>query len=520
MNPKSENNMEEVLIKIRYEFGMQTMANGKMLISVFNDISQVKQDQRLIRYLVESGCHTDLLGARELSLAMQQARLQQTVKKLCAETLISEEAALRVCTAFWNAILGSYQIRITETEIPIQSVQDTSVPEPVCAVEPTAEVLQKPQPQQSVARESEERESEEREEKKQTSIFVPMAVLTMFMLTLMIICIGLFGDTSSGKENAHTAATEATPEQVSLSEYIQRTQSENGSRVLQEDPMQYNLDENGYLKTFPVFGTDLMRDQVASVTFLDTLADAPEKVVDLSAARDGSVLSWIVPNGNLFDLYIAAEGGVKAPANSSGLFAYYSNATSISFNNSFDTSGAVYLDQMFYGCSSLKNVDLGGMDTGSTELMSFFFSGCASLTTVDVSHFDTSNVRDFAFMFSDCTALTSLDVRNFDTSKAEDMAGMFSSCWFLQELDLSGFHTGNVTDMSFMFSNCVKLAELNISSFDTSSVTDMRYMFYSTEKLQNLNLSGFDVSQVTKYDNFMKSGAKINGRSWEKFFRN
>ena len=511
--------MEEVLIKIRYEFGMQTMANGKMLISVFNDISQVKQDQRLIRYLVESGCHTDLLGARELSPAMQQARLQQTVKKLCAETLISEEAALRVCTAFWNAILGSYQIRITETEIPIQSVQDTSVPEPVCAVEPTAEVLQKPQPQQSVARESEERESEEREEKKQTSIFVPMAVLTMFMLTLMIICIGLFGDTSSGKENAHTAATEATPEQVSLSEYIQRTQSKNGSRVLRADPFQFSLDENGRLATYPAFGTNLMRDQVASITFLNTLKDAPDEVVDLSEAKDGSVQSWIVPNGNLFDLYIAAEGGVKAPVDSSGLFALYVNASSISFNNSFDTSSAASMHMMFYECGALTELDLSGMETGNAKTMDFLFSGCKQLTTLDVSHFDTANVTSFSDMFAECSGLKTLAVDNFNTSRAENMAAMFSGCLALEKLDLSGFQTSNVENMSFMFAYCTNLTDLNISSFDTSSVTDMRYMFYSTEKLQNLDLSGFDVSHVTKYDNFMKTGIKINGRPWEHLFK-
>lgn len=508
MNNIPDKNMETILKEIKELRGLDGLSNGRVLVSLFSDLSQDKKDLRLIRYLVESGCHTDLLGARELSAAMRQARLQQTVTKLCAETLVSEDAARQVCTAFWNAVYGPVVVYKQE-ERKIQASPQKPEPQVLPDLPPDKINLMPPK-----------RENAENNEKTSKSKWVITLIAVAALLAVILLPGLLKKDAATPAAQMQENASQAAPEEISLSEYIQRTQSENGSRVLMEDPMQYNLDENGYLKTFPVFGTDLMRDQVASVTFLDTLKDAPSEVVDLSAARDGSVQSWIVPNGDLFDLYIAAEGGVKAPENSSGLFAQYAYATSISFNNCFDTSGAIYLDQMFYGCSSLKNVDLKGIDTGNAEIMSFLFSGCASLTSVDVSHFHTGNVRDFSFMFSDCTALTALDVSSFDTSKAEDMAGMFSSCWFVEKLDLSGFHTGNVTDMSFMFSNCINLAELNVSSFDTSSVTDMRYMFYSAEKLQNLDLSGFDVSKVTEYDSFMKSGAKINGYPWEKMFAN
>lgn len=508
MNNIPEKNMETVLKEIKELRGLEGLSNSRVLVSLFSDLSTDKKDLRLIRYLVESGCHTDLLGARNLSPAMQQARLQQTVNKLCAETLVSEEAARQVCTAFWNTVFGSSHTVITKPGTACDAAEKVSVSEPISSAEPEVKV-----PEQHL-----HRPSEKTEEKQESSILIPMAILLTVVCMLMFFLVSIFSDTSDGQVNANTAAKEAATEQVSLSEYTQRTQSKNGSRVLMEDPMQYNVDENGYLETFPVFGTDLMRNQVASVTFLNTLKDAPDTVVDLSAARDGSVQSWIVPNGNRFDLYIAAEGGVKAPANSSGLFAYYDGATSISFNNSFDTSGAVYLDQMFYGCSSLKNVDLSGIDTENAETLDFFFAGCAGLTTVDVSSFDTANVTGFSFMFDECTGLKTLDVTNFNTSKAVDMAGMFSNCWFLEKLDLSNFHTENVTDMSFMFSNCVKLTDLNISNFDTASVTDMTYMFYDTKNLQNLDLSGFDVSNVTEHKGFMKDGMKINGQPWEKLF--
>lgn len=509
----AEKNMETVLKEIKELRGLEGLSNGRVLVSLFSDLSSDKKDLRLVRYLVESGCYTDLLEARNLSPAMQQARLQQTVKKLCAETLIGEEAAQKVCNTFWNAVFGINPNIITKPEIPSPPVRETAVPEPVASFEPKVS---------NVVEEPKKLETQNllpvKEQKKSTTILIVSVLLLILILPIALFFTAFYVDTADDKAEVQTEDTEATREQISLSEYIQRTESKNGSRVLLEDPMQYNRDENGHLKTFPVFGTDLMRNQVASVTFLNTLKDAPDTVVDLSAARDGSVQSWIVPNGNRFDLYIAAEGGVKAPANSSGLFAYYDGATSISFNNSFDTSGAVYLDHMFYGCSSLKNVDLSGIDTENAETLDFFFAGCAGLTTVDVSSFDTANVTGFSFMFDECTGLKTLDVTNFNTSKAVDMAGMFSGCWFLEKLDLSNFHTENVTDMSFMFCNCVKLTDLNISNFDTASVTDMTYMFYDTKNLQNLDLSRFDVSNVEEYEGFMKDGEMVNGRPWEKLF--
>ena len=114
--------MEAVLTRIRSEFGLKTMANGKTLISVFCDLSQVKQDQRLLRYLVEVDGHKALLEIEKLSPAMQQTRFQQTVNKLCTEMLVSEEAARQVCTAFCNAVYGSSAV-----STPPQSSEKESV---------------------------------------------------------------------------------------------------------------------------------------------------------------------------------------------------------------------------------------------------------------------------------------------------------------------------------------------------------------------------------------------------------
>ena len=518
--------MEEVFREIQSLKGLDGLSNGRVLVSLFSDLSTDKKDLRLVRYLVESGCHKDLLEARELSPAMQQARLQQTINKLSAETLISDEAAQQVCQAFWNVACGAIsppdQNTLPKKEEPqLQEPRKNQVPS-TPEIKPAilnAKTESAPRKEEHTIRmAAEQPESSEKHAGAIKPKIIVAVLLLILVLPVVLFFTAFYVDTAEDTSDTQAAVTEETPEEISLSEYIQRTESKNGSRVLRADPFQYNLDENGRLATYPAFGTNLMRDQIVSVTFLNTLKDAPAEVVDLSEANDGSVQSWVVPNGDLYDLYIAAEGGVKAPIDSSGLFALYVNATSISFNNSFDTSNAVSMYMMFYECNSLIEVDLRGMDTENANAMDFFFDGCKQLTTVDISHFDTSAVTSFAYMFADCSSLKTIAVDNLDTSKAEYMAGMFSGCSGLEKLDLSTFDTASVTDMSFMFDTCTNLTQLDISSFDTSSVTDMRYMFYGATKLQNLDLSGFDVSNVTDYERFMKDGMKINGRPWEQLF--
>lgn len=522
MNPKHENNMETVLTRIRSEFGLRTMANGKTLISIFCDLSQVKQDQRLLRYLVEVDGHKALLEMEKLSSAMQQTRFQQTVNKLCTEMLVSEEAARQVCTAFYNAVYGNSAVHTPPQSLGKENVRteehvrvkkescqpeasnhrkNPKTPEPVLDILPRLETI----PQKTKTSGS--------------KAGIGMLITALLMAVLFLPAL-LKKEIPSSVSYVQTqeAAPKDAPEEVSLSEYIQRKKSENGSRVLKADPFQNKVDNKGNRLTYPAFDMNLMRDQIASITFLNTLRDAPSEVVDLSEAQDGSVLSWVVSNGNLFDLYIAAEGGVKAPIDSSGLFAWYVNAKSISFNNSFDTSRAVSMHMMFYDCDALEELDLSGINTGNAKTMDFLFAGCDSLTSVDVSRFDTSNVTSFSSMFDTCTGLKSLELGNFDTSNAVNMHAMFKTCWGLETLDLSGFNTEKVTDMGFMFCGCRSLTDLDISSFDTTSVADMMYMFKDTEKIQNLDLSGFDISNVTEYRHFMNDGMQINGRSWEKFF--
>lgn len=244
----------------------------------------------------------------------------------------------------------------------------------------------------------------------------------------------------------------------------------------------------------PVFFSQYRRNDISSITFLDTLADMPSDAWDVSEAENGSVMAWVTPNGKLYDLFIAGEGGVTAPEDCRCLFAYYINLESINFNGCFNTSGVRDMNSMFANCENLIELDLRS--------------------------FDTRRVRYMYSMFESCRNLVSLDVSSFDTSKVDLIFNMFTFCESLTELDVSGFDTSYVSVMSGMFQGCASLRSLDLTNFDTSGVWSMNYMFEYCNPEIELDVSGFDVTYVTEYEHFMPEGFEINGRPWQEYFEN
>ena len=64
------------------------------------------------------------------------------------------------------------------------------------------------------------------------------------------------------------------------------------------------------------------------------------------------------------------------------------------------------MDNMFYGCSALKSLDLTNFNTAKVTYMNNMFYGCSALTTIYASDkFDTDNVRNSLDMFTGCKSL-------------------------------------------------------------------------------------------------------------------
>lgn len=298
----------------------------------------------------------------------------------------------------------------------------------------------------------------------------------------------LSGKSGSEKESGGNQMNPADSQDVST-----------GSRILKNFPLTYVVEEEGedwtsyrYVpeETY-AFGTHVLRQDVLSITFLNTQCNAPKDAVDASENGDGSVLSWVVPNGNLYDLYIAANGIIYAPEDCEALFASY---------------------------TSMKHIDIKNLDTSNVRNMSTMFRFCTELTELDVTNFNTENVDNMSFMFAQCKRLTALNLSSFNTANVRNMSCMFIQCEYIRSLDLSNFDTFMVTDMWNMFSRCTSLMELDVSSFDTGVVVGIGSMFNETPRLKNVTGS-FDISNVEDYENFMDEGDTFNGKPWIELFQ-
>ena len=61
------------------------------------------------------------------------------------------------------------------------------------------------------------------------------------------------------------------------------------------------------------------------------------------------------------------------------------------------------MGSMFYGCSSLRELNLSNFNTNNVTYMRYMFYGCSSLKELNLSNFNTNNVTNMSYMFSGCS---------------------------------------------------------------------------------------------------------------------
>ncbi len=281
------------------------------------------------------------------------------------------------------------------------------------------------------------------------------------------------------------------------------------------------------------FGGTIERSKIETIRFAPTVKVGANSIGswDASASKDGSVIAWYTDNdkNGLYELVVGGNKEVYLSSNCTSFLRNFTNLKSIDFTF-VNTSNVTNMYNMFYGCSSLTNLNLSNFDTANVTNMKAMFSGCRllqelnlnSFNTVNVTDmsnmfyyclvltnlnlidFDTSNVTDMAFMFQGCKKLISLNLNNFNTSNVESMLKMFQYCEVLNDLNLESFNTINVDNMNYMFDGCISLINLNLTSFNTTNVVYMSYMFNDCSSLVNLDLSSFDTQSLTRTDNMFR----------------
>ncbi|MCH1976494.1 BspA family leucine-rich repeat surface protein [Enterococcus hirae] len=156
---------------------------------------------------------------------------------------------------------------------------------------------------------------------------------------------------------------------------------------------------------------DLGRDGAEVHISSAVLKDAAQGATSIKASFNGNPIS--ITKEQLYNPYDSFNS----------LFESNNTLRIVSFSNLLGS--VTDISRMFFDCSNLTSVDLGGINTTKVTNMCDMFNGCSSLTSINWRNIDTSNVTDMSGMFFACNNLTSVDLSNFDTQKVTKWGNMF-----------------------------------------------------------------------------------------------
>ena len=173
---------------------------------------------------------------------------------------------------------------------------------------------------------------------------------------------------------------------------------------------------------------------------------------------------------------------------------WYENRGSVAkvvFDSSFAEARPTTGHEWFDGCISLTEIEgMEYLNTCEITFMDEMFFFCKSLTNIDLSHFNTSNVTDMRAMFSGCSGLKSIDVSYFDTKNVESVGAMFYGCNSLTEIDLSSFDTRKATT-NYILRDCTNLKEVTFGQkFESSEHQWFEDAFGGCASIKTIKFTG------------------------------
>lgn len=167
---------------------------------------------------------------------------------------------------------------------------------------------------------------------------------------------------------------------------------------------------------------------------------------------------------------------------------------------------------MFYGCSSLKEIDVSNWDTSKVTNLDHF-AAHANLKRKGMGNWNTSSLVNANAAFHNC-AEEELDLSGWDVSKVQFFCQMFENSPNLKRIKgLDKWNTSAGLGFDGMFERCGNLEELDLSSFNTTKAKNnvsASSNGHKTLTLNNMFLSCDNLEKVTVGANFSVNGDGTN----------
>ena len=314
-----------------------------------------------------------------------------------------------------------------------------------------------------------------------------------------------------------------------------------------------SIDVNFDTDWFARYSPGISKASFSSIRFVDSNnMGKTKKQFRIGASRVGlSYQPCFAYLGDGDELLIHTyKAKIKLPANFSGAFKDFTNATEITglemcdasavqdvsslFENDKELVSWTYpatwitvnytnTSKMFYNCSKITQINgLMDMRTSNVTDMSYMFASCSELTSLNLNNYSgTWNfgflaALDMSYMFAGCSKLQSLGtVFNFysgntQTPVVTNLSHMFAGCKNLPGINtiVGRMHVNNVTDTSSMFEGCSRLNSTNNFSWTTNNLTNASAMFKDCTNLPSFNCYSFNTGNIRNMSE-MFSGCNI-----------
>lgn len=163
--------------------------------------------------------------------------------------------------------------------------------------------------------------------------------------------------------------------------------------------------------------------------------------------------------------------------------------------DTWDMSSALTINSMFYKCLKLKKIDLGnwkldkiGTGTGISETtLSNVFSGCTNLEEINgIENWDLSKITRTNLVFWGCESLKKVNISNWNLSSCRSINCLFGKCSELEEVDISNIKFSSYfKKFTRIFEGCVKLHTIKgIENLYVKNITDMSSAFRDCKNLK------------------------------------
>ena len=169
-------------------------------------------------------------------------------------------------------------------------------------------------------------------------------------------------------------------------------------------------------------------------------------------------------------------------------------------------TSCVSLDRMFFGCTSLVNVNssISSWETDNIVVLGGMFAGAIQFNKP--LNWNTVNVKNTSWMFSGAIAFN--QPINFDTRNLLDMGHMFVGAIAFNSPFGSNWNTEKVTNMESMFRDAVAFNQ-SIGNWNTSQVIDMKRMFEGA-RVFNQDISSWNTEKVKNMGGMFNGAYKFN----------